>query len=85
MDAFSLERASSFANAENLLHVPLFIVHGDADPAVNVENSRHAVRMMQRWGYDVRYHEMPGWAHEDLGQQAAIADWLLTHRRVAAP
>ena len=85
LDAFSLERASSFANAENLLHVPLFIVHGDADPAVNVENSRHAVRMMQRWGYDVRYHEMPGWVHEDLGQQPAIADWLLTHRRIAAP
>lgn len=85
LDAFSLERASSFANAENLMHVPLLIVHGDADPAVNVENSRHVVRMMQRWGYDVRYHEMPGWVHEDLGQQPAIADWLLTHRRITAP
>jgi dienelactone hydrolase len=85
LDAFSLERTSSFANAENLLHVPLMIVHGDADPAVNVENSRHVVRMMQRWGYDVRYHEMPGWAHEELGQQPAIVDWLLTQRRTAAP
>lgn len=85
LDAFTLERASSFANAENLLHVPLLIVHGDADPAVNVENSRHVVRMMQRWGYDVRYHEMPGWVHEDLGQQPVIADWLLTHRLIAAP
>lgn len=85
LDAFSLERSSSFANAENLLHVPLMIVHGDADASVNVENSRHVVRMMQRWGYDVRYHEMPGWAHEELSQQPAIADWLLTHRRIAAP
>jgi poly(3-hydroxybutyrate) depolymerase len=85
LEAFSLESTSSFANAENLLHVPLMIVHGDADRAVNVENSRHVVRMMQRWGYDVRYHEMPDWAHEDLGQQAAIADWLLTQRRIAAP
>ena len=85
LDAFSLERSSSFANAENLLHVPLLIVHGDADPAVSVENSRHAVRLMQRWGYNVRYHEMPGWAHEDLGQHAPIADWLLKHRRVPAP
>ena len=84
-DAFSLERASSFANAENLLHVPLLVVHGDADRAVSVENSRYAVRMLQRWGYDIRYHEMPGWAHEDLGQQATIADWLLSHRRVIAP
>lgn len=85
MDAFWYERGSSFANAENLLHVPLLVVHGDADPAVHVANSRHAVTMLQRWGYDIRYHEMPGWAHEDLGQQATIADWLLTHRRVTAP
>ncbi|MET0497254.1 MAG: prolyl oligopeptidase family serine peptidase [Steroidobacteraceae bacterium] len=85
LEAFGLERASSFANAENLLHVPLLIVHGDADRAVNVENSRHAVRLLQRWGYDVSYHEMPGWDHEDLGQQATIADWLLTHKRVVAP
>jgi poly(3-hydroxybutyrate) depolymerase len=85
MEAFWFERGSSFANAENLLHVPLLVVHGDADPAVHVANSRHAVTMLQRWGYDIRYHEMPGWAHEDLGQQLAIADWLLSHRRIAAP
>jgi predicted esterase len=85
LDAFSFERSSSFANAENLLHVPLLITHGDADQSVSVENSRHAVRMLQRWGYDVQYHEMPGWAHEDLGQRARIADWLLSHQRVNAP
>jgi predicted esterase len=85
LDAFSFERASSFANAENLLHVPLLVLHGDVDPAVNVENSRHAVKLLQRWGYDIRYHEMPGWAHEDLGQRANVVDWLLTHKRVTAP
>jgi predicted esterase len=85
LEAFGFERTSSFSEAENLLHVPLLVVHGDADAAVNVINSRHVVTMMQRWGYDIRYHEMPGYEHEDLGQQAMIADWLLTHRRVAAP
>ena len=85
LSAYGFERASSFANAENLLNVPLLVVHGDSDAAVHVENSRHAVKLLQRWGYDVRYHEMPGWAHEDLGQRVAIADWLLTHRRQAAP
>ncbi len=85
LEAFWFERASSFANAENLLHVPLLVIHGDADPAVHVMNSRHAVTLLQRWGYDIRYHEMPGWAHEDLEQERAIADWLLTHRRVRAP
>lgn len=85
LDAYSTERASSFASAENLLHVPLWVVHGDADAAVLVENSRHAVRMLQRWGYNIRYHEMPGWGHEDLGQRLAIADWLLSHTRSTAP
>lgn len=85
LEAFSFERSSSFSNAENLLHVPLLVTHGDSDRVVHVENSRHAVRLLQRWGYDVQYHEMPGWGHEDLNQRAVIADWLLSHKRVAAP
>lgn len=85
IEAFGFERSSSFSNAENLLHVPMLVIHGDADPVVRVGNSRHAVQLMQRWGYNIRYHEMPGWVHEDLGQDAPIADWLLTHRRVASP
>ncbi|MET0535541.1 MAG: prolyl oligopeptidase family serine peptidase, partial [Steroidobacter sp.] len=85
LEAYGFERASSFSNAENLLHVPLLVIHGDSDRDVHVANSRHAVQLLQRWGYDIRYHEMPGWAHEDLGQQATIADWLLTHRRVTSP
>lgn len=85
LEAFWFERGSSFANAENLLHVPMLVIHGDADPAVHVANSRHAVQLMQRWGYDIRYHELPGWAHEDLGQHPVVADWLLSHRRVASP
>ncbi len=84
MSAYALEASSSFSHAENLLHVPLLIVHGDADTAVHVENSRHAARLLQRWGYDVRYHEMPGWAHEDL-YRGPVADWLLTHTRKSAP
>ncbi len=85
LSAYGLERSSSFSHAENLLHVPLLVTHGDADASVHVENSRHAVKLLQRWGYDVRYHEMPGWGHEDLGQRLAIVDWLLTHRRESAP
>lgn len=85
MSAFALESRSSFSHAENLLHVPLLVIHGDADAAVHVENSRHAVKLLQRWGYDIQYHEMPGWAHEDLGRRLAIADWLLQHRRVSEP
>jgi hypothetical protein len=41
---------SSFASAENLLNVPIFVQHGDVDQEVNVENSRFAVSLLQRWG-----------------------------------
>jgi poly(3-hydroxybutyrate) depolymerase len=82
---FGYERASSFSAAEALVNVPLLVLHGDTDAVVTVEGSRHAVRMLQRWGYDVRYHEMPGWGHEDLLDRERIVDWLLTHRRDPAP
>lgn len=79
------ETRSSFGHAENLLNVPLLVTHGDSDATVSVENSRHATQMLQRWGYDIRYSEMPGWGHEDLEQRLNIVDWLLQHRRNSAP
>jgi dienelactone hydrolase len=84
-ELFAREVQSSFAGAEGLLNVPLLVVHGDVDASVPVENSRHAVRMLQRWNYDVRYHEIPGRAHEELNERDAIAAWLLEHRRVREP
>ena len=73
--------------ADGLLNVPIFVHHGDADQAVNVEYSRWAVRLLQRWGYDVRYHEYPGRVHEALqGHNANMSiEWFLQHRRNAAP
>lgn len=85
LEFYIQERRSSFANAENLLNVPLLVIHGDSDAAVSVENSRHATQMLQRWGYHIRYWEMPGWGHEELHQRLAVVDWLLEHRRNSAP
>ncbi|MGH8265022.1 MAG: hypothetical protein ACRET4_16195, partial [Steroidobacteraceae bacterium] len=79
------ETQSSFAGAENLLNVPIFVHHGDLDAAVSVEFSRHAVRMLDRWGYDLRYQEIPGRGHEDLGLRDEIVSWLLIHQRNPAP
>jgi pimeloyl-ACP methyl ester carboxylesterase len=79
------ESQSSFVNAENLLNVPLFVSHGDTDQTVNVEFSRHAVRMLQRWGYDIRYEEFPGGMHEDLNNRERNMAWMLQHKREAAP
>jgi hypothetical protein len=88
-DRFIQERASSLARAEGLNNTPVYIHHGDADPAVNVEVSRWAAKVLQRWGYDVRYHEYPGRAHETLRTSSsnvnASIPWFLKHRRDAAP
>ncbi|MEJ0085500.1 MAG: prolyl oligopeptidase family serine peptidase [Pseudomonadota bacterium] len=85
MERFLHEAHSSFAGAEGLLHVPLYVLQGDRDNAVPVEQSRHGVQLLQRWGYDVRYREIPGRGHEDLRARDEIADWLLEHRRVTEP
>lgn len=87
VERFANEKESSWAMADGLLNVPIFVHHGDADQAVNVEYSRWAVRLLQRWGYDVRYHEYPGRVHEALQSHNAnmSIEWFLRHRRNAAP
>jgi hypothetical protein len=86
IEAFLQERDNgSFSNVESLINLPLYVHHGDSDALVNVEYSRHIVRMLQRWGYDVRYSEHVGMGHEDLKERADTVDWMLAHRRNAAP
>jgi dienelactone hydrolase len=88
-DRFLQERASSWARAEGLNNTPIYIHHGDADQAVNVEGSRWAAKLLQRWGYDVRYQEYPGRIHETLRTSSSNANasipWFLEHHRDPAP
>ena len=87
LDRFLNEKTSSWSMADGLLNVPILVHHGDVDRAVKVDYSRWGVRLLQRWGYDVRYHEYPGRAHEALeGQNGNISiDWFLKHRRNPNP
>jgi dienelactone hydrolase len=87
LDRFFREKQSSWAMAEGLLNVPVFVHHGDADQAVSVEYSRWALRLLQRWGYDVRYHEYPGRIHEALdGQNGNLnIEWFLRRKRDPDP
>lgn len=82
---FFNEKNSSYAQADALLTTPLFITHGDIDAAVNVEESRYAVQMLQRWGYDIRYHEYPGYGHEGLKYNEEVISWFLKHKLNSAP
>jgi dienelactone hydrolase len=79
------ERQSSYVQSESLLNTPIYVNHGDADPSVDVEQSRYAVRMLQRWGYDIRYREHPGKGHGGLGNDDEAIDWLLRYKRNPNP
>ncbi|HEX4915363.1 MAG TPA: alpha/beta fold hydrolase [Vicinamibacterales bacterium] len=46
--------------------IPHFVVHGDADPTVNVSGSRRMVAAMQEAGATVSYVEVPGGGHSDV-------------------
>jgi pimeloyl-ACP methyl ester carboxylesterase len=76
---------SSWAMAEGLLNVPILVHHGDVDRSVNVDYSRYGVRLLERWGYNVRYVELPGYGHEELSVMSSVIDWFLQHRRVTSP
>lgn len=82
---FLQDKQSSWSAADSLLTMPIFVLHGDADPTVNVDFSRYGVRLLQRWGYNVRYEELPGYTHEDLNRFPKIFDWFLQHRRDSQP
>jgi dienelactone hydrolase len=84
-ETFARHSGSSFASLANLEHVPVYVSHGDSDPVVNVAFSRHAVRQLDRWGYTVRYEELPGMVHEDFRTRAKVVKWLLGQRRANAP
>jgi dienelactone hydrolase len=86
-ERFINEKDSSWSMADGLINTPVFVHHGDADAAVNVEWSRWGVKLMQRWGYDIRYREYPGKVHEALqiNNGTMNIDWFLRHVRDPDP
>ena len=63
--------------AENYLHVPNFIHHGDKDKSVSVEHSRSMSRRLQELGYQVRYKEWPGVGHAVPVREKEVIPWLM--------
>ncbi len=85
LQRYRQEASSSFAQAESLLTTPVFVNHGDDDTLVEVDHSRYAVKLLQRWGYEVRYWEHPGKGHGRLGCEAEMMRWFAAHRRRRDP
>ena len=67
---------------ENLTGLPVRIWHGDADPRVNVNNSRDMAAAMEKLGMKPELVIGKGANHSIPDtEQAAIFTWLLTHTR----
>jgi predicted peptidase len=64
--------------------LPIWLVHGDADKNVSVEESRHMFAALKLAGDDVHYIELPGVEHpawDPAYQNSDIAAWLFAQRR----
>jgi len=83
-ERYRRERLSYIAQLEALLTTPVFASHGDADSVVPIDYSRYTVRLLERWGYPVRYWERPGAGHGGM-DETAVNSWLLAQRRVNNP
>jgi predicted peptidase len=60
---------------------PVWIFHGDADPLVPVEQSRHMAEALKAAGADYKYTEYPGVDHNSWDKAYAEPDlvpWLLS-------
>jgi len=82
---FRAEAGNSLSHADALLTTPVFVTHGDIDKSVDVKNSRYLVKTLQRWGYDIQYHEYPGFGHEGIEYYDQLIPWFLEHKRNADP
>ena len=72
------------AVAERIARLPIWIVHGDADTVVPVEDSRLMAGALKGAGADVQYTELAGVGHnawDPAYERADLIEWLFRQRR----
>jgi predicted peptidase len=72
------------SQAPALRDLPIWIFHGDSDPAVPVRGSRQMVRALRDAGGVPRYSEAAGWGHDiwtRAYQDLEVLRWLLAQKR----
>ena len=70
--------------ASRLSHMPIWIVHGEADELVPVVESQRMADALRAAGAQVHYTELPGTNHDawtPAYSSAAIVNWLFEQRR----
>jgi predicted esterase len=73
--------------AERIRHIPEIIVHGDADPTVDVASSRAMVAKLKQIGAEYKYIEVPGGLHSDVvaPNLGAVIEFFDAHTKSAKP
>jgi predicted peptidase len=75
--------ADPFAEvARRIGKTPVWMFHGDSDPSVPVEQSRHMAEALKAAGADFKYTEYPGVDHNSWDKAYAepeLVPWLLAH------
>src|SRR5881394_3675281 len=68
---------------QKIRSIPEIIVHGDADPTVNVAGSRTMVAKLKEMGTEFKYIEVPGGLHSDVVAPniAAVIEFFDGHRK----
>jgi len=70
----------------NLLHVPVYAVHGDADETIRIKWDRKAAELLDQQGYDCTLDVIPGGAHGSPHQRAQqVVEWLGAKVRTPNP
>jgi predicted peptidase len=72
------------ALARQLRHIPIWIVHGEIDDVVPVQQSREAAAALKAAGAPVRYLELPGTDHNSWDaayRSPLILEWLFAQSR----
>ena len=73
----ALERADTIPALSNLLHVPVYLMHGARDAVVDVGESREAHRELSRLGYEVFYKEYARSGHRGFQRNwRAVFRWF---------
>jgi predicted peptidase len=76
--------ADPFAEvARRIGKMPVWMLHGDADPSVPVEQSRRMAEVLKRANAEFKYTEYPGVGHNSWDLAYAEPDlvaWLLSHK-----
>lgn len=68
--------------AENYLHVPNYIHHGELDKTVGVENSRTMSKCLNGLGYDCLYKEYKSVGHDvwNVVDLESVYDWFMQYK-----